>query len=160
MPSRATRCQRAQVFAFTAGDGLPFVVHLSSPEKFWQGLLTVTKREAFATDERFRTRELRVKNYDALCAELTAAFQARPRAEWLDLLDAQDVPSGPLNTIDEVFADPQVVALDMKKDLPHRSRGTVSVVGNPVRMSATPPRVESAAPDLGADNDKLLRDVK
>ena len=44
VPTRATRCQRAQVFAFTAGDGLPFVVHLSSPEKFWQGLLRATDR--------------------------------------------------------------------------------------------------------------------
>ena len=43
VPSRATRCQRAQVFAFTAGDGLPFVVHLSSPEKFWRGLLVATR---------------------------------------------------------------------------------------------------------------------
>jgi crotonobetainyl-CoA:carnitine CoA-transferase CaiB-like acyl-CoA transferase len=158
IPSRATRCQRAQVFAFTAGDGLPFVVHLSSPEKFWRGLLAVTDRKALATDERFHTREMRVRNYDALCAELTAAFQARPRAEWLALLEAKDVPSGPINTIDEVFVDPQVVALGMKKNLPHRTRGTVTVVGNPVRLSATPPRVESAAPDLGAHNDAFLRD--
>jgi crotonobetainyl-CoA:carnitine CoA-transferase CaiB-like acyl-CoA transferase len=157
IPSRATRCQRAQVFAFTAGDGLPFVVHLSSPEKFWRGLLAVTDREALASDERFRTRELRVKNYDALCAELAAAFRARPRAEWLALLEAADVPSGPINSIDEVFADPQVVALDMKKSLPHRTRGSVSVVGNPVRLSATPARVETAAPDLGAHNDAFLR---
>jgi crotonobetainyl-CoA:carnitine CoA-transferase CaiB-like acyl-CoA transferase len=158
VPSRATRCQRAQVFAFTAGDGLPFVVHLSSPEKFWRGLLAVTGREALATDERFRTRDMRVKNYDALCAELTTAFQTRPRAEWLTLLQAQDVPSGPINTIDEVFADPQVVALDMRKNLSHRTRGTVSVVGNPVRLSATPPRVETSAPDLGAHNDEFLQE--
>jgi crotonobetainyl-CoA:carnitine CoA-transferase CaiB-like acyl-CoA transferase len=160
VPSRGTRCQRAQVFAFTAGDGLPFVVHLSSPEKFWQGLLTVIARPDFVTDERFRTREMRVKNYDALCAELTAAFQARPRAEWLKLLEQEDVPSSPLNTIDEVFADPQVMALGMRKDLSHRSRGTVSVVGNPVRLSATPPRVETSAPDLGQHNEELLRGLK
>jgi crotonobetainyl-CoA:carnitine CoA-transferase CaiB-like acyl-CoA transferase len=158
IPSRATRCQRAQVFAFTAGDGLPFVVHLSSPEKFWRGLLAVTDRETLATDERFRTREMRVRNYDALCAEFIAAFQTRPRAEWLALLEAADVPSGPINTIDEVFVDPQVVALGMRTNLPHRTRGTVSVVGNPVRLSATPPRVETAAPDLGAHNDAFLRD--
>jgi formyl-CoA transferase len=157
VPSRATRCQRAQVFAFTAGDGLPFVVHLSSPEKFWQGLLKATDRQALAADERFLTREVRVKNYDALSAELLTAFQAKPRADWLRLLQAEDVPSGPLNTIDEVFKDPQVISLDMKKDLPHRTRGMVSVVGNPVRMSATPPRVETAAPDLGADNETVLR---
>ena len=160
VPSRATRCQRAQVFAFTAGDGLPFVVHLSSPEKFWQGLLMVIARPDFATDERFKTREMRVRNYDALCAELTAAFQAKPRADWLALLEKQDVPCGPLNSIDEVFADPQVMALGMRKNLPHRSRGTVSVVGNPVRLSATPPRVETSAPDLGQHNDELLRGLK
>ena len=157
VPSRQSRCRRAQVFTFTAGDGLPFAVHLSSPEKFWRGLLVAMNREALATDDRFRTREQRVKNYDALGAELAATFQSRPRTEWLTLLGAQDVPSGPLNTLDEVFADPQVIALDMRKNLPHRSRGTVSVVGNPVRLSATPPRVESAAPDLGAHNDEFLR---
>jgi len=160
VPSRATRCQRAQVFAFTAGDGLPFVVHLSSPEKFWQGLLTVIGRPDFAADARFKARELRVKNYDALFAELSAAFQHKLRAEWLAALEAEDVPCGPLNAIDEVFADPQVQALDMRKDLPHRSRGTVSVVGNPVRLSATPPRVETSAPDLGQHNDELLRGIK
>jgi crotonobetainyl-CoA:carnitine CoA-transferase CaiB-like acyl-CoA transferase len=157
VPSRQSRCRRAQVFTFTAGDGLPFAVHLSSPEKFWRGLLTAMNRETLATDERFRNRDLRVKNYDALFAELAATFQSRPRAEWLTLLGAQDVPSGPLNTLDEVFADPQVIALDMRKNLPHRSRGTVSVVGNPVGLSATPPRIETAAPDLGADNDAFLR---
>ena len=158
VPSRVSRCRRAQVFAFTAGDDLPFVVHLSSPEKFGRGLLAATERQALAADARFATREVRVKNYDALCAELAAAFRARPRAEWLERLAAQDVPSGPINTIDEVFADPQVVALDMRKRLAHRTRGTVSVVGNPVRMSVTPPRVDTAAPDLGAHNDELLRE--
>jgi crotonobetainyl-CoA:carnitine CoA-transferase CaiB-like acyl-CoA transferase len=158
VPSRVSRCRRAQVFAFTAGDDLPFVVHLSSPEKFWRGLLTATEREALGSDARFITREVRVKNYDALCDELAAAFRTRPRAEWLERLAAQDVPSGPINSIDEVFADPQVVALDMRKRLAHRTRGTVSVVGNPVRMTATPPRVDTAAPDLGAHNDELLRE--
>src|SRR5580693_3669618 len=57
VPSRATRCKRAQVFAFTAGDGLPFVVHLSSPEKFWRGMLIALNREVLTAVDRFRTRE-------------------------------------------------------------------------------------------------------
>ena len=81
VPSRQSRCRRAQVFTFTAGDGLPFAVHLSSPEKFWRGLLVAMKREALAADDRFRSREQRVKNDDALFAELAATFQSRPRAE-------------------------------------------------------------------------------
>jgi formyl-CoA transferase len=157
IPTRATRCQRAQVFAFKAGDGLPFVIHLSSPEKFWRGLLKATEREELASDERFRSRDARIKNYDALVAELTITFQAKSRTEWIELLQAQDVPSGPLNTIDEVFADPQVISLDMRRRLPHRTRGTVSVMDNPVRMSLTPPMVETAAPELGAHNEELLQ---
>jgi crotonobetainyl-CoA:carnitine CoA-transferase CaiB-like acyl-CoA transferase len=160
VPSRATRCKRAQVFAFTAGDGLPFVVHLSSPEKFWLGLLAATDRQVLADDARFQNRDARVKNYDALRDELASVFQSRPRAHWLQLLEEQDVPSGPLNTLEEVIADPQFIALDMRKHLPHRTRGTVSVIGNPVRLSATPPRMDSAAPDLGAHNEIFLRETK
>jgi formyl-CoA transferase len=156
IPTRASRCQRAQVFAFTAGDGLPFVIHLSSPEKFWRGLLKATGQEALANDDRFRTRDVRIKNYDALCTEFTKVFAAGTRTHWLALLETNDVPSGPINAIDEVFADPQVIALDLRKRLPHRTRGTVSVMGNPVRMSLTPPRVETAAPELGANNAELL----
>jgi formyl-CoA transferase len=160
VPSRATRCKRAQVFAFTAGDGLPFVVHLSSPEKFWLGLLAATDRQALADDARFHNRDARVKNYDALRDELASVFQSRPRAHWLQLLEEQDVPSGSLNTLEEVIADPQFIALDMRKHLPHRTRGTVSVIGNPVRLSATPPRMDRAAPDLGAHNEIFLRETK
>jgi crotonobetainyl-CoA:carnitine CoA-transferase CaiB-like acyl-CoA transferase len=160
VPSRATRCKRAQVFAFTAGDGLPFVVHLSSPEKFWLGLLAATDRQVLADDARFHNRDARVKNYDALRDELASVFQSRPRAHWLQLLEERDVPSGPLNTLEEVIADPQFIALDMRKHLPHRTRGTVSVIGNPVRLSATPPRMDSAAPDLGAHNEIFLRETK
>jgi crotonobetainyl-CoA:carnitine CoA-transferase CaiB-like acyl-CoA transferase len=160
VPSRATRCKRAQVFAFTAGDGLPFVVHLSSPEKFWLGLLAATDRQVLADDARFHNRDARVKNYDALRDELASVFQSRPRAHWLQILEEQDVPSGPLNTLEEVIADPQFIALDMRKHLPHRTRGTISVIGNPVRLSATPPRMDSAAPDLGAHNDFFLRETK
>ena len=156
VPSRATRCQRAQVFAFTAGDGLPFAVHLSSPPKFWQGLLKATGHEALAADDRFGTRPARVTNYDALVSTLEATFQTRSRAEWLERLGRADVPCGPINSIEEVFADPQVQSLGLRVELPHGKRGKVAVVGNPVRLSETPARMQSSAPDLGADNATIL----
>jgi crotonobetainyl-CoA:carnitine CoA-transferase CaiB-like acyl-CoA transferase len=156
VPTRKTRCKRAQVFAFTARDALPFVVHLSSPPKFWEGLLTATERQDLGVDERFKTRAHRVTNYDALHEELQTIFNKGTRAEWLARLGEADVPSGPINGIDEVFADPQVRALEMRKLLPHGSRGTVAVVGSAVQMSATPPRIETSAPDLGADNATIL----
>jgi formyl-CoA transferase len=159
VPSRATRCKRAQVFAFTAGDALPFVVHLSSPPKFWEGLLAATARQDLGRDDRFKTRAARIANYDALQAELEAVFRTRPRVEWLARLGAADVPSGPINGFDEVFADPQVQALGMRHELPHAARGHISLVGSPVRLSATPPRIATPAPELGADNASILPDA-
>ena len=160
VPSRASRCQRAQVFAFTGSDGLPFVVHLSSPPKFWTGLLATTGMERLGADPRFATRPMRVENYDALAAALQERFTTRPRNEWLALLGGGDVPSAPINSLAEVFADPQVEALGLKVSLPHPRRGTVSVVANPVRFSATPARHATCAPDLGADNDAILNAVR
>ena len=156
VPSRATRTHQAQVFTFVASDAKPFVIHLSSPPKFWQGLLAATGAQQFATDERFAKRPDRVKNYDALNAALTAIFAGKPRSEWLDLLRKNDVPCGPLNDFQEVFDDPQVQLLGLKRTLPHPKRGSVTVVGSPVRLSDTPVTIASAAPELGADTERYL----
>ena len=155
-PSRATRTHQAQVFTFVASDGKPFVVHLSSPPKFWQGLLTAAGAESMATDERYVTRPGRIANYDALDAELGTIFRTQPRDAWLELLRKNDVPCGPLNDFQEVFDDPQVALLNLKRTLPHRKRGTVTVVGSPVRLSDTPVTITTAAPELGADTGHYL----
>ena len=155
-PSRATRTHQAQVFTFVAADGKPFVVHLSSPPKFWLGLLTAAGAESMATDERYLTRPGRIKHYDAIAAELGAIFRAKPRDAWLERLRANDVPCGPLNDFREVFADPQVDLLGLKLTLPHPKRGSVTVVGSPVRLSDTPVTITSAAPELGADTERYL----
>ena len=155
-PSRATRTHQAQVFTFVASDGKPFVVHLSSPPKFWHGLLTAAGAESMATDERYATRPGRIANYDALDAELGTIFRTQPRDAWLELLRKNDVPCGPLNDFQEVFDDPQVALLNLKRTLPHPKRGTVTVVGSPVRLSDTPVTITTAAPELGADTEHYL----
>ncbi len=155
-PSRATRTHQAQVFTFVASDDKPFVVHLSSPPKFWQGLLAAAGATAMAADERYVTRLARIENYDALNAELGAIFRTKTRAVWLDLLRANDVPCGPLNDFKEVFDDPQVELLQLKRTLAHPKRGSVTVVGSPVRLSDTPVTISSAAPDLGADTERYV----
>ena len=149
-PDRATRTHQAQVFAFVAGDQKPFVIHLSSPAKFWNGLLRACERLELADDPRFRERKGRIANYDALTATLTETFARRDRATWLERLLAEDVPCGPINDLAEVFADPQVRELGLRVELPHPKRGTVTVVGSPVRANAGAHR--GAAPELGADN--------
>jgi crotonobetainyl-CoA:carnitine CoA-transferase CaiB-like acyl-CoA transferase len=155
-PSRATRTHQAQVFTFVAADAKPFVLHLSSPPKFWQGLLSAIEAPQLGTDERFAKRPARVTNYDALDAELKAIFRTKDRAVWLERLRANDVPCGPLNTFKEVFDDPQVEQLGLRRVLPHPKRGTVAVVGSPIRLSDTPVTITGAAPDLGADTEHYL----
>lgn len=108
-----TRSRRAQAFALAGSDDAPFIVHLSVPEKFWTGLLAVLDRPELASDPRFATREARVANYEALDAELKAVASTRPRRHWLERLTEHDIPHGPLNTIDELFDDPQIALLDL-----------------------------------------------
>jgi crotonobetainyl-CoA:carnitine CoA-transferase CaiB-like acyl-CoA transferase len=154
-PTRATRTHIAQVFAFNAGDDRPFVVHLSSPPKFWTGLMQVVERPDLAADPRFATRAGRTSNYDALRAELAAVFRERPRAYWLERLEAADVPCGPLYDLKDVFEDPQVKALEMIEQVPHPVLGSVTQVRSGIRMSDTPTAIQSAAPALGEHNDAI-----
>ena len=156
-PDRVRRTHQALVFAFVAGDGRPLVIHLSSPQKFWLGLTKAISREELQSDSRFHDRAARSKNYDALHEVLAEVFGTRPREEWLMRLRAEDVPSGPLNDLKEVFDDPQVKFLALRKELPHAKRGKVAVVGSAVRLSDTPVHIFRAAPQLGEDTEMVLR---
>jgi len=110
-----------------------------------------------ATDHRFRSNALRVKHRQQLIPRLEALFRGRDTAEWLRLLGEVKVPCGPINTLDQVFADPQVVARGMRLDLPHPLAGSVPQVASPVRFSATPVEYRAAPPLLGADTGAVLK---
>jgi crotonobetainyl-CoA:carnitine CoA-transferase CaiB-like acyl-CoA transferase len=155
-PNRATRTHTAQVYAFVAGDGKPFVVHLSSPEKFWKGLANVAGHPEWLDDPRFNPRRARQKNYDVLHAALSDVFGTRERNYWLRRLTEEDVPSGPLYDFAEVFSDPQVEALEMRVDVPHPKLGKVGLVRNGARLSDTPVRIERPSPELGEHNREIL----
>ncbi|MBU6423074.1 MAG: CoA transferase [Chloroflexota bacterium] len=155
-PSRGSRARLAQVYAFTASDGKPFVVHLSSPPKFWEGLTTAIGRADLRADPRFADRKGRVKSYDDLKRALAETFATRPRDEWVAALQAADVPAAPILRMDEVFADPQVRALGMVRDLVHPTLGPMRLVGSAVSLGADragPP------PLLGEHTLPLLREL-
>ena len=158
-PSRATRTHRAQVYAFVASDGKPLVIHLSSPAKFWEGLVKVVGKPEWLADPRFATKETRGKNYAALHEGLSAVFSTDTREVWLNRLLAADVPSAPLNNFDDVFADPQVKHLEMRVDVPHRTLGKVSLLRNGLRMSGTPTSIRSASPELGEHTEEVLAEL-
>jgi crotonobetainyl-CoA:carnitine CoA-transferase CaiB-like acyl-CoA transferase len=160
VPNRATRTHQAQVYAFVAGDGKPFVIHLSTPSKFWQALARVAGRPQWIDDARFATKETRGRHYDVLHRELSQIFASGDRASWLAKLQAADVPAAPLNTLDEVFGDPQVKHLGMRQDVPHNRVGSVGLVRNGVRMSVTPPQIRSASPELGEHTEQILAQLK
>jgi crotonobetainyl-CoA:carnitine CoA-transferase CaiB-like acyl-CoA transferase len=86
-------------------------------------------------------------------------FQTKGRDHWLELLLAHDVPSAPIYTLDEVFDDPQVKHLGLKREVPHPKLGQVSLVGGGVTLSDTPAEIRSVAPDYGQHTDEILRRV-
>ena len=156
VPRRALRTKTAGVFAFVDKEGLPFVIHLSSPEKFWRGLLEAVGKREWADDARFRDRKARLENYDQLSEHLQAIFRGGRREDWLRRLQERDVPCAPLNTLREVFEDPQVRQYGFPIEVEHPRMGRIRMVGNGVDLSRTPPGVKMPPPELGEHTDEVL----
>jgi formyl-CoA transferase len=159
VPTRATRAKIAQAYAFVAGDGGPFVVHLSSPPKFWEGLTNAVGRPDLYADARFADRAARIRNYDELAAVFGEIFRTAPRAEWLARLEANDVPAGPINRFDEVFADPGVEALGMVRTVEHPTFGPMRLLSGPVTISGHDEGAIAPPPLLGEHTDEILGEL-
>ena len=116
----------------------------------------------WAQDVRFATNTARVHNRPALLALMEPLMQTRTTAEWIALLEDKAVPCGPINTIAQAFADPQVQARGIRKELP-RDAGdgiaSVATVANPMRLSATPVQYRSAPPTLGQHTQQVLQEM-
>jgi len=123
----------------------------------WRALCVALGRPELGTAAEYATNDMRLRNRPKLTALLADIFETKPSAHWLDLLEQQGVPAGPIYKVDEVFADPQVQHLDIAEPLHHPTRGDVRVVGTPITMSRTPAKVVSPLPDLGAHTDEILR---
>ena len=112
----------------------------------------------WATDTRFTTNAARVANRAVLIPLMRQATVMRTTRDWIAALESKAVPCGPINRLDEVFADPQVTARGLRVDLPHPVAGSVPGVANPIRLSATPVVHRSAPPTLGQHTDEVLAD--
>lgn len=111
---------------------------------------------ALAADPRFATNKARVENRATLIPLLNKLTIRRTTAEWIRVLEAAGVPCGPINTLADVFADPQVQARGLRVELQHPAVGSVPQVANPMRLSATPVEYRSAPPLLGEHTDAVL----
>ena len=156
VPRRKHRTTTAGVFAFEDQDGLAFVLHMSSPDKFWHGLFDVVGKPEWAMDPRFNNRRARVENYDAINEQLASIFRKGKRADWLRRLIDKDVPAAPINTLDEVFADPQVKTYGFPVEVEHPKMGKMKLIGNAVDMSRTPPTIHQPPPMLGENTEETL----
>ena len=122
----------------------------------WGKFCAVASRPEWATDPRFATNSQRVVNRAVLIPLLRQNTVMRTTREWIVALEPAGVPCGPINRIDEVFADPQVRSRGARIELPHPLAGTVPLVANPIRLSASPVRYERAPPTLGQHTDEVL----
>jgi formyl-CoA transferase len=113
-------------------------------------------RPELATDERFASNAKRVEHRDALIPMLIPIFTERSSAAWLADLEQAGVPCGPISSLDEVFAHPQVRHREMSVELPHPLAGSVPLVGSPMKLSATPVRYELPPPTLGQHTEEVL----
>jgi crotonobetainyl-CoA:carnitine CoA-transferase CaiB-like acyl-CoA transferase len=105
----------------------------------------------------FATNASRVRNRAVLADAIEAITRQQPRAHWLAVFDANDIPCGPINDYAQVFADPQVQAREMMVETDHPTLGRTRTLGSPIKMSATPPDVTRRAPLLGEHTDEILR---
>jgi crotonobetainyl-CoA:carnitine CoA-transferase CaiB-like acyl-CoA transferase len=139
--------------AFRTADG--WVVVACPKEKFWVRLAAALGRPDLATDGRFDSFEGRRANRDELMPQLDALFAARTSDAWLEVLRAEGVPCGPVNSVGEALADPQIAARGLIVETDHPRFGAVRQVGSPVRVGDGRPPARRA-PARGEDADAIL----
>lgn len=144
--------------SFQAADQA-LIIAVGNDAQYRRFCTDVVARPDLATDSRFRTNALRVQNRDALIPILAHLIAQRPAAGWLRLLDKAQVPAGPVNTLDRVFADPQVAPREMLLEVPHPTIGPLKMAGSPLKLASlhTPPR--KPPPLLGEHTDEVLGEL-
>jgi crotonobetainyl-CoA:carnitine CoA-transferase CaiB-like acyl-CoA transferase len=122
----------------------------------WNRFLDAIDGGEIAGDSRFADHDSRFHNRVALEAAIEEKLAARTSEEWVEILNAVDLPCGPVYAMDEVFADPQVRALALGQTVEHAKDGPVELVRNALTFSETPASLRSAAPIPGADSRAIL----
>jgi crotonobetainyl-CoA:carnitine CoA-transferase CaiB-like acyl-CoA transferase len=144
-----------QVFATADGH----LILASSNDSQFRRFAAVAGIEAVAADPRYATNAERVANRQALVDILKPILAQRGTGGWIAALEAANVPCGPINRVDQVFADPQAVARNLTVAMNHAAVGQMKLVASPLRLSATPPEYRNAPPLLGEHTDEILSGV-
>jgi crotonobetainyl-CoA:carnitine CoA-transferase CaiB-like acyl-CoA transferase len=140
--------------SFVVADG-HLIVAVGNDEQF-RRFVRALGCEALADDPRFADNRRRVEHREALVPLLQAEMLKRTKAQWLSRLASAGVPAGPINTVAEVFAEPQVQARGMQVQVPHPCNPELQLVGNPIKLSRTPVVYRRPPPQLGEHTDQVL----
>jgi len=142
---------------FRAADGF-LIVAVGNDGQF-ASFCRVLGVPEWAADARFSTNPQRVRHRDLLVGMISERMATRPARAWLDDLEPSGVPCGPINDLDQVFADPQVRHRRMQVTAPHAAAGEVTMVANPIKFSATPIAHDRGPPLLGEHTEEVLGGV-
>ena len=143
---------------YQGSDGQWFFVACGN-QSFWAKLCTALDMRDFADDPRFASWLLRIQNSEALLPIIEKRFGEKPRAEWLEILAAHDIPSAPVKTIQEFMDDPGVRHQDMVHEYDHPDVGRLRVMGQPLAFAGTPTRDPGPPPTLGQHTDQVLGEL-
>jgi crotonobetainyl-CoA:carnitine CoA-transferase CaiB-like acyl-CoA transferase len=143
--------------AIRCADG--FITLGAANERLFRRLCDVLGHTEWTAMPEFADNASRVRNREALAARIESITAGQPRSHWLALLEANDIPCGPINDYAQVFADPQVRAREMVVEVDHPTLGHLRTLGSPLKMSGTPPDVRRRSPRLGEHTDAVLREA-
>ena len=128
-------------------------------DAFFGRLADALGMPALKSDPLYATQQARVANRSRINAIVGGKLAVSTTDYWVETLNAAGVPCGPVNTIEKVFQDPQILAQDMVIDVPHPGHGIVRMLGFPMKLSETPCRVRRPAPGLGEHSDSILAEL-
>ena len=143
--------------AFQTADG--FINIAAGNENLWRMFTKAMGLEQLADDPRFATNAARIENLQELLDVLDPLFKATPSAHWLGLFDKAGIPCGPIYTVAQVVADPQVLARGMVTQVTHPDYGTINMLGFPIKFSETPGCSPAAPPTLGEHTEEILESL-
>lgn len=142
---------------FRARDG--YFAFACGNDGQWRKFCEAVGQTAWLTDERFATNSARVGNRVQVVAMLNELFGTRDKADWMALCDRLGIPTGPINDVGQVFADPQVQARGMVTQVDHVTIGSVPLVASPMKIPTNPTAIRYAPPLLGQHTGEILREL-
>ena len=142
---------------FPASDG-PINIAASSGRQ-WERFCQAIGRPDWLAHPQWQTQQGRSDDRVAVNAAIAGVTREKPTAHWVELFAESGIPCGPVNSIDRVFADPQVQHLAIARPVTHPRLGPEQVVASPLNLSGVPKDIRSAAPDAAADTDSVLAEV-